>query len=152
MRRLTVNKSLCTGCRFCESVCAAGHRRAAAAGPARIGVWQEAIDDLAFHVNVCRQCAVCPPLDVCPTAALTRDPATGVLHLDPGRCPAGCRRCAEACALGAFHDGGDGLVLCDLCGGDPECVRACYTEALFLSEYRLTGRGMGPRATAAPAR
>jgi len=35
---------------------------------------------------------------------------------------------------------------CDLCGGDPACVRVCYTEALFLSDYQLTARGMGRQA------
>lgn len=147
MLRLTVSRSRCTGCRFCESACAFGHVRQAALTLARIRVGQEAIEEPAFAVEVCRQCSVCPPLEVCPTGALSRDPATGVLHLDPARCPEGCRLCAEACHPGAFHDGADGLILCDLCGGDPACVKACYTEALFLSEYRLTARGMGRRAT-----
>jgi Fe-S-cluster-containing hydrogenase component 2 len=146
MLRLTVNKSLCTGCRFCESVCAFGHCHEYSLRKARIRIGQEAIDELRFNIDVCRQCAVCPPLGACPTSALARDPDTGVLHLDPERCPAGCRLCVEACHLGALHDGGNGLILCDLCGGDPECVKACYTEALFLSEYRLTERGLAKRA------
>lgn len=147
MLRLTVNKSRCTGCRFCESVCAFGHFHEVSLGKARIRLRHEAIDEPSFNVNVCRQCAVCPPLGVCPTSALARDPQTGVLHLDPERCPSGCRRCVDACHLAAFHDGGDGLIMCDLCGGDPECVKVCYTEALFLSEYRLTARGMATQAT-----
>jgi len=143
MLRLTPSRSRCTGCRFCESACVVSHGGGFALASARIRIGQEAIDALGFDVDVCRQCAVCPPLDVCPTGALQRDRATGVLHLDPAQCPAGCRLCAEACNLDAFHDGGDGLLLCDLCDGEPACVRACYTEALFLSEYRLGERGMG---------
>jgi len=146
MLRLTVNKTLCTGCRFCESVCAFARCGDYSLGNARIRILQAAIDGRRFSVNVCRQCAVCPPLGACPTSALTRDRATGVLRLDPERCPAGCRLCVEACHLGAFHDGGSGLILCDLCGGDPECVKACYTEALFLSVYRLAGRRPAERA------
>jgi Fe-S-cluster-containing hydrogenase component 2 len=140
MLRLTVRKVQCTGCRLCESVCAAGHAPAFSLREARLRIAQETITEPSFTVSVCRQCAVCPPLAACPTGALTRDARTGVLHLDPARCPTGCRLCAEACHLGAFHEGGPGLILCDLCGGDPECVRACYTEALFLSEYQLSGR------------
>jgi hypothetical protein len=30
--------------------------------------------------------------------------------------------------------------------GDPECVKVCYTEALFLSDYRLNERGLAKRA------
>lgn len=152
MLRLTVNRSRCTGCRFCESACVFGHDPDASLTKARIRIGQEAIETLAFAVEVCRQCSVCPPLAVCPTAALQRDADTGVLHLDPAQCPAGCRLCAEACHLGAFHDGGDGLVMCDLCGGDPECVKVCYTEALFLTQYRLTERGMAKRAAGASPR
>ena len=149
MLRLTVNRSRCTGCRFCESACVVGHDPDASRATARIRIGQEAIGALAFDVEVCRQCSVCRPLDACPTSALRRDPTTGVLHLDPAQCPAGCRLCAEACHLGAFHDGGDGFLMCDLCGGDPECVKVCYTEALFLTQYRLTERGMAKRAAGA---
>ena len=141
MLRLTVRKFQCTGCRFCESVCAAGHAPAFSLGAARLRISQETITEPTFAVNVCRQCTVCLPLAACPTGALTREARTGVLRLDPARCPAGCRLCAEACHLGALHDGGHGLILCDLCGGDPECVRVCYTEALLLSEYQLPARG-----------
>ena len=30
--------------------------------------------------------------------------------------------------------------------GDAGCVKVCYTEALFLSDYRLTERGLARRA------
>jgi len=146
--RLTVNRSRCTGCRFCESACAFGHDREFSPVKARIRVGRAALEELTFHIAVCRQCTACPPLGVCPTNALTRDPATGVLHLDVERCPAGCRLCAEACQLGAFHHDGRDLVLCDLCDGDPACVRACYTEALFVTRYRPTGREAGSPAAA----
>ena len=152
MLRLTVNRSRCTGCRFCESACVVGHSPDYSLGKARIRIGQAAIDDLTFDVEVCRQCSVCPPLDACPTGALQRDRATGILDLDPGQCPDGCRLCAEACHLGAFHAGEGGLILCDLCDGAPECVKACYTEALFVSEYRLTERGLGKRAAAGSPR
>jgi Fe-S-cluster-containing dehydrogenase component len=58
----------------------------------------------------------------------------------------------EACPLHAIWSGTDGLILCDLCGGDPECVKVCYTEALFVREYTLTPRGLGKqgRAPAGP--
>jgi len=147
--RLTVSKSRCTGCRFCESVCTFSHHLKTQLENARIRIRQGVVEDPSHTLNVCRQCATCPPLDACPTSALTRDPETGILHLDGVLCPAGCDLCVEACPLGAIHHAMDGLTLCDLCGGDPECVKVCYTEALFVSEYRLTERGLGKRAAAA---
>ena len=152
MLRLTVSKSRCTSCRFCESVCAFSHSQQTLLRSSRIRIWQEAVEDPSYTINVCRQCSVCPPLGVCPTSALSRDPETGILHLDGGWCPPGCRLCVGACHLGAVQDGGDGLILCDLCGDDPQCVRVCYTEALFLSEYRLTERGMGRQGLAGQVR
>lgn len=146
MLRLTINKSRCTGCRFCESVCAFGHFTQTLLTRSRIQIRQEAVEDPTYAINVCRQCSVCHPLNVCPTGALSRDTQTGVLALDNDRCAPGCRLCVEACHLGAIHDPGDGLIVCDLCGGDPACVRVCYTEALFLSDYQLTARGMGRQA------
>jgi len=152
MQRLTVNRSRCTSCRFCESVCAFGHYSQTLLGKSRVRVSQEDIADPSFTINVCRQCALCLPLNICPTGALSRDPKTGILHLDDDQCPPECRLCVEACHLGAFHDEGECLILCDLCDGEPECVKVCYTEALFLSEYQLTERGMGGKRVAEGAR
>lgn len=148
MLRLTVSKSRCTGCRFCESVCTFSHNLTTQLENARIRIRQSAVEDPSSTLSVCRQCATCPPLDACPTPALTRDPETGILHLDSALCPPRCDLCVGACPLGAIHHAIDGLALCDLCGGDPECVKVCYTEALFVSEYRLTERGLGKRAAA----
>ena len=144
--RLRVDKNKCTSCRFCESACAFTHHRQTVLMNSRIQVIQRAVEDQSYTLKVCHQCSLCPPLDVCPTGALTRDPRKGIVYLDSGKCPPGCRLCVEACPLGAVCDGTDGLILCNFCGGDPECVKVCYTEALFVREYTLTARGMGKPA------
>jgi anaerobic carbon-monoxide dehydrogenase iron sulfur subunit len=146
MLRLRVDRNKCTNCRFCESACAFTHERQTVLRNSRIQIVQRAVEDQTYAVNVCHQCSLCPPLDVCPTGALARDPRTGVLSLDHAQCPPGCRLCVGACPLDAIWKGTDGLILCDFCGGDPECVKVCYTEALFVREYTLTARGRGKRA------
>lgn len=146
MLRLRVDKGKCTNCRFCESACAFTHYGQTVLLNSRIQVLQQAVEDQFYTLNVCRQCSLCEPLNVCPTGALSRDPQTGILHLDNGKCPPGCRLCVAACPLDAIYHGTNGLILCDLCGGDPACVRVCYTEALFVREYTLTPRGLGKQA------
>ena len=146
MLRLRVDKNKCTNCRFCESACTFTHYRQTVLKDSRIEIIQRAVEDQSYTVNVCHQCSLCPPLDVCPTSALTRDPRTGVVHLNGALCPPGCRLCVPACPLGAILDGTAGLILCDFCAGDPACVQVCYTEALFVREYTLTPRALGKHA------
>jgi Ni,Fe-hydrogenase III small subunit/NAD-dependent dihydropyrimidine dehydrogenase PreA subunit len=62
--------------------------------------------------------------------------------LDPARCPAGCRACAEACPTDAVRvDGGLGLDLgrCLFCA---DCAGACPEGAIrFTTEHRMAARG-----------
>lgn len=143
MLRLRVDKNKCTNCRFCELACAFTHYRRTVLKDSRIAIIQRAVEDQSYTINVCHQCSLCPPLDVCPAGALTRDARTGVVHLNGALCPPGCRLCVPACPLGAILEGTAGLILCDFCAGDPACVQVCYTEALFVREYALTPRGLG---------
>ena len=67
--------------------------------------------------------------------ALRRDEATGVVLVDTKVCT-GCEACLVACPLNAlFMDREKGTVFkCDLCGGDPECVKVCTRDAIVLKE------------------
>ena len=105
----------------------------------RIQIFHESVDKQSFKVQVCRQCKTCPPVDVCPTQALTRD-GHGVVHIDTALCPDGCRLCIDACPLDAIYVRSDMKVtVCDLCGGDPMCVKYCETQALSLQVYEPRG-------------
>jgi|GEM_PF-701071 len=152
MLRLRVDRGKCTNCRFCESACAFTHTGQTVLKNSRIEVVQRAVEDQSYAIHVCHQCSLCPPLDVCPTGAMTRDTRTGIVHIDTAQCPPGCRLCVDACPLHAIWAGTEGLILCDFCGGDPECVKVCYTEALFVREYTLTPRGLGKLAEKSPLR
>jgi Fe-S-cluster-containing hydrogenase component 2 len=49
-----------------------------------------------------------------------------------------CGECIEACPYeGIFLQGGAAAMKCDLCEGDPVCVKVCYPMAL---EYRNLSR------------
>jgi len=66
----------------------------------------------------------------------------GAPALDPGRCPEGCRACAEACPTDAISTEGGRLGLdmgrCLFCA---ECASACPEGAVtFTGEHRLAAR------------
>ena len=48
----------------------------------------------------------------------------------------GCRACVAACPFGAirYWPEDNKILKCDLCGGDPACVRYCATKILSLEE------------------
>jgi anaerobic dimethyl sulfoxide reductase subunit B (iron-sulfur subunit) len=90
-------------------------------------------------VNSSRSCLHCGKpacLGVCPTGAITKRPADGIVLVDKGKC-IGCRRCLAACPFGVPQYGVDGTMQkCNLClekvrrGKTPECGAACTTGAL----------------------
>jgi anaerobic carbon-monoxide dehydrogenase iron sulfur subunit len=122
-----INQKECVGCRICELVCSLKHYGVINPRRARIRVYREEERDV---VETCRFCADPKCVEACPT---------GAMHLEEGRavhdrekCVV-CGACIEACPIaGALHIFAGELLKCDLCGGDPECVKYCPTSALTL--------------------
>jgi Fe-S-cluster-containing dehydrogenase component len=79
----------------------------------------------------CRLCEDPPCVAACPRDALTQSEETGIIQVDEDRCN-GCGWCIEACDYGAvtLHPENKIVFICDLCDGDPECVKWCPEEAL----------------------
>lgn len=79
----------------------------------------------------CLQCETALCLEVCPTEGLIRDPLTNAVVVDESAC-VGCRMCVAACPFGNIHFENKRQVAakCNLCHGDPECVRNCMAGAL----------------------
>ena len=87
-----------------------------------------------FYPHVCHQCKVPYCADACPAEALVKNSETGVVELKKDKC-IGCKLCLEACPFGAMAMTDDGLAAkCDLCGGDPECVKFCDYDAIRLGD------------------
>lgn len=72
-------------------------------------------------------------MTVCPVDAIVRDETTGAVVIDEGKCT-GCGICSEYCFLGVIRVEAEKrkAVKCDLCGGDPVCVKECPAGALEL--------------------
>lgn len=128
MHKIVVDPRRCTGCRLCESVCAAWHADSLALEASRIRVFRHERAGRAVAVT-CTQCQDAPCARVCPVGAIRRSPQTGALVLNEAVC-IGCALCITACPVGAVYPAAGEVVKCDLCGGAPNCVRFCSAGAL----------------------
>lgn len=81
--------------------------------------------------SVCRLCKRPGCAAACPTGALTRDPGLGVVRLNEEECIA-CGACADGCPFGmvTMHPSTGLPLICDLCDGDPACVKRCAPGAI----------------------
>jgi len=74
-------------------------------------------------------------MESCAYGALSKDSKTGAVLVDDQLCN-GCEACVVACPLSAISlDEEKEIVLkCDLCGGDPQCIKVCSREGLIVND------------------
>ena len=127
---LVVDPEKCVGCRLCALACSFAKEGEFSLGKARIGtIWMPKIE-----MNVPMICEHCQkPLceEVCPMKAISRSEETGAIVLNPNLC-IGCKMCMTVCPFGAISIDykTKTMIKCDLCDGDPECVKHCLYGAL----------------------
>ena len=116
--------SRCSGCRRCEIACSLHHEGR---------IWPEASRVRVFMLvpgaevpHLCAQCDDYPCVNSCTYNALSIDDKTGAVLVDKEKCTA-CGACINACPgrIPHLHPREDYILICDLCGGDPQCVRVC---------------------------
>lgn len=124
-KRLVVDSMRCTGCNSCMLTCSFGHEGVFSFEKARIWVDRDA-ERADYTPRVCIQCEEAPCIPSCPLDALSRDERTGAIGVDRETCN-GCQECVPVCPYGGIEfDDTDGVpLICDLCGGDPACVKFC---------------------------
>ncbi|MDD3364127.1 MAG: 4Fe-4S dicluster domain-containing protein [Syntrophomonas sp.] len=131
---IVVQPEKCTGCHTCELVCSFTHADEFNPNRSRISVFN--YDKIGFSVPMlCQQCGVAACMNVCPTGAITRNATTGAMEVQDSKCIR-CKMCTIACPFGAtLYDVVDNIVAkCDLCGGDPACVKLCPSGAISYQE------------------
>ena len=131
----------CTGCRMCELVCSLTHEGRVNPIMARIQVYKDGVET-QFPVT-CTLCGDC--IDACPEEAISEE--NGIIDVDQDKCIA-CGTCVETCNYNAIRlsletsDSEGKAFKCDLCGGSPECVKVCLTEAIKFDEIPFERKEM----------
>jgi len=127
---LVVDSERCIGCKLCEVVCSVKKERVSDPSRSRIHVllWEREKGALPVFCQHCEEplCTL-----VCPVNAIKREESTGLIITDRELC-VGCEGCVSVCPLlGAGFDGLEKKALrCDLCQGDPACVKYCPAGAI----------------------
>ncbi len=151
--------SVCSGCGVCNDVCSLYHFGECSPYLAAITLKTNPVDAYYTENETCRQCDAPTCIAACPVeGAMYVDEETGARCIDEEKC-IGCGICAEACEYNI--DKGDAppfrenwvggaevqknkiiklnpetnkYFKCDLCGGEPQCVRLCPMGALSFKE------------------
>ena len=122
---ILISPDRCSGCRLCEITCSLEHEGV---------IWPEAsrirIFELLPGINVPHTCVQCPDypcVESCPTNALSVDESTGAVLVNDEKCIE-CGACVNVCpgSIPRIPLGKGSVVICDLCGGSPECVEVCH--------------------------
>jgi Fe-S-cluster-containing hydrogenase component 2 len=142
---LLVNEKMCAGCASCVYACSLSHEGVAAPHLSRIKVSNLDHEEWDNTAKPCLQCVEPLCLRYCPVGAIYVDGTTGARVIDQEKC-IGCAECARHCPYRcikhpkhgcnattpriAYDDVLKKAIKCDLCGGDPECVKSCPFGAL----------------------
>lgn len=139
MKILSIDLDRCVGCQNCELACS--FYQVGDFKRERSNIWVSCHPQERFIVTLtCIQCQNPPCMTVCPVRALQRDPETQAVVVDEKRC-IGCRMCMEVCPFGNIIMNHERRIVqkCNLCEGDPKCVRFCMGQAInFVDENDLS--------------
>lgn len=128
--RMHVNSDKCTGCRACETICSFKHTDGFCGEDSRIRV-KKLEEDGIDKPHICHQCGNAPCIEVCPTEALSKHPGNGSIVINDEKC-IGCKACSQVCPFNSifFNKITGKVLICDLCGGEPTCVKRCQAGAI----------------------
>jgi Fe-S-cluster-containing dehydrogenase component len=76
--------------------------------------------------HLCTQCEDYPCVESCPFKALAVNKETSAVIVNVDKCT-GCGKCIDACPgkVPHVHPQSKKILICDLCGGDPQCTKVC---------------------------
>ena len=139
-RYIVCDPEKCLGCQICEFVCSATKEKSCDPSLSRIRVAN--FEPTGSMAIACLFCENPPCVAACPRDALTQSEQTGLIIVNEDACN-GCGWCLEVCRFGAlaWHPTKSSVITCDLCDGDPECVKFCpFEDALVFGTLEDVSR------------
>lgn len=135
---IVIDVGRCTGCGYCELMCSFAHH--GEFNPLKSRIHSNVFIQKSTAVPVvCYQCEDPWCAKACPAGAIAihRNPEGGVrvVLVDKEQC-VGCKMCTLACPFGCITVMGGYAEKCDLCAGDPQCVKVCRAGAIRFGEPR----------------
>lgn len=138
---MKIDQTKCVGCveKSCVKACwvnlyenlesREGERVSLYSGPIKI------IDGVAHNPGICSVCFNAPCIDKCPVHCIGLTAHGTTTKINTKKC-IGCGLCVDNCPMeNIWMNLERGFaVKCDLCEGDPECVKACPYDAI---EFRI---------------
>lgn len=134
MKKLIYDSTLCNWCKICTLACSSAHASENTIDPksSRIRIRFNKKRTLSV-AEVCVQCEEAPCIDVCPVNALSKD-RLGRIVVDNSLCTR-CESCVKTCPYHGIALVKNNIIVCDLCEGDPLCVKWCPTKAISYIEF-----------------
>jgi carbon-monoxide dehydrogenase iron sulfur subunit len=127
---LLVDMDTCTGCKQCSLACSLTKEDLFDPSRSRIKILKK--EDIALGIQLlCEQCEAHPCIEACGEDALSRNEKTGIITVNSKTCTK-CGSCIDACPYHGIrlHPETSIPMICDLCGGNPYCVKHCVPGAL----------------------
>ena len=119
------------------------------------------VDGYAFTKFSCYHCADPSCVSACPVSAMKKDPVTGIVSYDKGKC-IGCRYCVAACPFGVprftYDDPFPVISKCQLCpdrraeGKYAACAEVCPTGATIYGPVAELKKEVARRKALAPGK
>jgi Fe-S-cluster-containing dehydrogenase component len=154
----------CVGCRRCEVACTLSHDNKIQPSISRVKLarnynfgpdgprlgWTNGeglYGNFRLIADTCLQCAhPTPCATACPQGAIEVAPGTNARVINKAKC-IGCGTCTKACPwmMASLDTEAKKATKCDLCGGDPKCVKICPAGALSYVPWTDRGKDMQPR-------
>ena len=134
MKVLRTDPGKCTGCMLCAMACSLNRFGECNPHRAAIRIKRDAFERYELPL-VCVHCEDPICKEVCPQNAYHEE--NGIILHDDDQCML-CGMCALYCQNMGINFTGDGIIKCDLCGGEPLCVNYCSTEAIVFVDAEIS--------------
>lgn len=133
-KMIMIHPDRCVGCKTCVAACAFEKEGSQRLEAARVHVFDFKWEGVSVPM-LCYHCSDASCVSVCPTGAMHRNPVTALVEYDASRCIR-CKMCSMACPFGncVYDSMTDSILKCNVCEGDPACVKVCPADALEFVE------------------